>query len=143
MCRDDLWRSEIGCHLVGVAAGLADVGDDGVGFRDGAPVVNQDLRSGRGKSERAGAADAAGAPVTRVVFPMRSITLDVLSIVSSGWSRGGRSPCPRQQARLISRCFGRRFRQNFVAKAFCVRGALDRLQKVRDQARPPGLMSGP
>ncbi len=51
---------EVGANHVGAAAGLADLGDDGLGFRRAAAVMNDDARAAVGEGERAGAPDAAG-----------------------------------------------------------------------------------
>ena len=50
---------QVGTDLLGAAAGLADFGDDGVGFLLAVAVVDQHLRVGPCQGQGAGAADAA------------------------------------------------------------------------------------
>ena len=51
---------QIGRDCVAAAAGFAYLGDDSVGFSRATAVMHQDLRTGGGECQRAGAADAAG-----------------------------------------------------------------------------------
>ena len=51
---------QIGRHCVGSAASFAYLADHTVGFIGATTVMHQDLRTGGGECQRAGAADAAG-----------------------------------------------------------------------------------